>query len=1117
VPNSNITATNTDTGVQYTTKSLAAGNYEFTRLPIGKYRITAEVPGFQKFNANGIALNIDQEYVQPIKLQVGNVSETVEVQADIAQVDTTNIQLSNIVNSAQIVDLPLIGRNFTQLEQLVPGVVAASDRFGTFAANGSQSQQTSFLINGTDTNDFPLNTIVFTPSPDAIQQFNLVTSSLNPEYSRNSGAIVSATIKNGTNNFHGDAFEFYRDTFLNNHNFFQKVAPKFHQNLYGGTLGGPILKDKMFFFLSYQGLRAVAPQTVGQNLVFTPADLTGNLSDLTFSSRNATHVIPGTINIPGPAQCAANGTNTWGPCLSALGNQIPTAAFNPLSLSLVQQFVPLPNTGTNAFQFNPTTQNTQDQGIARFDINASSSNQFWGVVGIQHAPSINALPFTGSTLPGFGAVNQSDVHQYIASWSHIFSSTTLNEFRAAYTRFNFDAVEPQTPTLPSDAGFAITPQNAASAGLPKITVNGFFTLGFSNNGPQPRIDQTYQLDDNFSKVLGRHSLKFGYDGRRFNVDNPFFAANNGSFSFSNSGQFSTGNAAADFLLGIPSTFAQGSGAVINAVSYEHYFYGQDQWKARDNFTVTLGLGWQIDTAIHNKQFNNIGVTCFIPGEQSGVFPTAPVGLVYPGDPGCNNSSGATTAWKDVGPRVGFAWAPNLGWLSGHDAHKLSIRGGYGIYYNRTEEETSLQNLEDPPFGLNTSGANDFVLANGGRIGPSFANPFQDINSGTVFPNKFPFVFPTAGQQIDFSGFEPVQVSQYSPHFRIPYSQNFNLTIQRELPSSIVATISYVGALGRHEQLTFEGNPITQAGHDACLADPSCVDDADFQARDFPDHTQFGNGNVIRSVGTIDTAGTSSYHSLQLSATKNFTHGLYFQASYTWSHSIDNASSFEDAGFGGVGGSGTSSRGFNQFVPALNVGDSVFDARHRFVFSPVYNVPNWGALPGMHWLPGIIGKGWEINGILTLQTGFPFDVSYAGGASFSLFCAAGDVFYACPDAPNQIAPLKKLDPRSGGPANAQFFDPSSFVDETTGSFGNIRRDAFHGPGLINTDVIIGKRIFFWPGREDRYMQLRLESYNVFNHTNFNQPDSNFLDNGATFGKITGAAPGRQTQLGLKIYF
>lgn len=1112
--NARVVATNVQTGQAYNAQSQSNGSYELLNLPIGTYNLSATAPGFEAFAVTGIKLNIDQIYVQDAKLSLGGTTEKVEVQANAVQVDTTNMQLSNVVESKQIVDLPLIGRNWTQLEQLQPGVQASSDRFGTFSANGSQTQQSSFLINGTDTNDLPLNTPMYVPSPDALSQFNLITSSLNPEYDRNSGAIVSASVKTGTNAYHGDVFEFYRDTFLNNHNFFQLTAPVFHQHIFGGTLGGPVLKDNAFFFLSYQGLRGVQPQTVAANTVYTPAELTGNWSTTPtgtatnfwtkpVNGKSTTNAIPGTL-LAGTG-CPAG--STWGSCFQPGGFgtpvlPIPTKAFNPVAQALIQKFVPAPNGPNNEFLFNPSTVSVQDQGIARLDGNVTAKDQLWGVLVFQHAPSSETLPFTGGTLPGFGDQSSRETHQFTASWTHILSSASLNEFRLGYSRFNFDAVEPINPVLPSSAGFQISPQNTASAGLPLMSITGMFSLGFSSNGPQPRKDQTYQLTDNYSKIVGNHSLKFGYEGRRFNVDNPFFGRNNGSFAFGGAGTFSTMNPGLDFLLGNPDSFGQGAGGFIRAVAYESYIYGQDQFKLRDNLTITYGAGWQIDTPLHNRQFGGEAIACFVPGQQSGVFPTAPTGLVYPGDPHCNDAGGAQIHWKHVGPRIGFAWAPSLGVLSGGESHKLSIRGGYGIYFDRTEEESSLQNLGTPPFGLSSAGALDFT----GSTASAFVNPFQDINTGQTFGNKFPFSFPTPGAAVNFTPFEPIGISTYSPQFSAPYSENINLTIERELPSAIVARLSYVGALGRHEQIDSEANPISQAGHDACLADQNCINNRNSQSKLFPTHTAFAPGNLIASVGTINTTGTSNYNSLQLSATKGMSHGLLFQASYTWAHSLDNGSSFENSGFGGL------TRGFNQFVPSLNYGDSNFDARNRFVFSPVYNIPNWKGLPGLHWLPDPIGKGWEVSGILTLAQGFPIDIRTSAG-SLSLFCSANFQFYACPDVPNQIAPIKFEDPRVG---KNFWFDPSSFQSEAVGTFGNTHRNPLHGPGLNNTDFAIYKNVFFWPGSESKYLQLRLESYNVFNHTQFIYNSTGSITS-SLLGRITAAQPGRQSQLAVKIYF
>ncbi len=1138
IPNAVVIATNSATGVKFNATSGANGSYFFPHLPIGTYSVSASAPCFKSFNATGIMLNIDQEFVEPVQLSVGNTSETVSVQADAVQVNTTDMQLNNIVDSHQIRELPLIGRDFTQLEQTLPGVQAASDRFGTFSVNGSQAQQSAYVINGADSNDLPLNTPAIRPNLDALAQFNLVTGPLNAEYDRNSGAVVNTAIIQGTNAFHGDVFEFYRDTFLNTRNFFQKVAPTppYHQNIFGGTIGGPILRDKLFFFGAYQGTRQRTPESGGNVTVFSPAQLAGNFSNATLTPANSalnpdgtlvdptTGRIPASLTIPG---CTAGEAYT--DCFK--NNQVPVSAFNPISAQLVKQYVPAPNSGTNGYQFNPTVNNKADQGIGRFDFNPTSKNQFYFVGIYQNSVTSETLPFTGATLPGFGDKSTTVIHQFSAGYTRTINSTLVNDFQVHYTRFNFDAVEPQNIVQPSSLGFSITPQNAAAASVPTINITGAdatqpnVTLGFSTNGPQPRLDQVYQIDDNLSKTLGHHTLKFGYDGRKYTVENPFYSRNSGSFTFTTaSNADTTGDAGLDFLLGIPASYNQGSGARIDAHAFLNYIYGQDTWKATQDLTISYGLGYQIDSPLHNTQYKGIGVTCFIPGQQSKVFSTAPVGLNYPGDPGCNDASGATTFYKGLGPRIGFAYAPNLGWLSDGDQKKLSIRAGYGIYYNRTEEETSLNNLGAPPFGLSSGGATDYGTASN----PGFANPYQDLNiagAAGATPSKFPFVPPVAGASPNFTTYLPFSLSQYAPGFRSPYSENFQLSLEREFPSRIVARMSYVGSLGRHNQVVIEGNPITPAGHDACLADPTCggnTSNRNAQSFRYPTHTQYGYAyaplgnspvkqglNPFTSIGLVSTSGTSNYNSLQIGVQKDTTYGLQFQASYTLSHSLDDASSYEGSGYGG-------SRGYNQYDTRLNYGNSSFDARHRFVFSPVYTVPFRSGSNAFSPLTLLL-SGWQISGIATFATGFPFDISYGGGTSRSLWCSASYSFYACPDVPQQIAPLVKGNLRVLKANKSTFFAggaTGSFAPEPLGGFGNISRNKYYGPGINNTNLILAKN-FALSTESPRSLQLRMESDNVFNHTQFANPTSNITS--GNFGLITSAAAGRQTQLAAKIYF
>ena len=1135
IPDAQITATNTQTDVSAQTKSLGDGVFQLLQLPVGVYTVTVTKTGFTTFTATKVQLVLDQVYNLPVTLQVGAVNQTVEVEANAAQVETNTTQMDTVIESQKIVDLPLNGRNWVTLQQLAPGVVAGSDRFGTnYATNGSQSQQNSFLVNGADAIDLPINTPSLIPSPDAIGEFNLIDSTANPEYSRNSGGILNAVIKSGTNSFHGDVFEFYRDTFLNSRTIYDVSNPVFHQNQYGGTVGGPIWKDHTFFFISYQGTRNRAPEAGASNTatVFSAAQRSGVFPDLATPAMSSTCNIGKGIIVGCPTSGSAlvgdNGvTYPAGTLYATIFNKgfIPAADMNPLSLKLLNTYVPLPNSPGNLYSFNPIVTNNLNQGIARIDHTFSTHDTLWFNMMFEDNIAPETLPFTGATLPGFGDFSQEADKSFTADWTHTFSGTAVNEFRPSYLRFNFPAVEPQTPVLPSSLGFNITPQNGAAAGAPFIGVTGYFNLGFSTNGPQPRIDSTFELADNFSKIVGKHTFKVGYDGKRYDVDNPFSGNNNGNYSFGGAGAFSTTDPAADFLLGVPDSYSQGSGGFIYARTYEHYMYAQDNWKVNTHLTFNYGVGYQIDTPVKNSAFGGEDVNCFIPGEQSKVFPTAPVSIVFPGDPGCT-SSGYHQHWNDIGPRVGFAYSPG-------SAGNFVIRGGFGIYYNRTEEELALQNLGAVPFSILSPG----ISSIGGH--PSFANPFMDITTGATIPNPFPLAAPTPGSAVNFGPYEPLILNTISPDFRDPYAMNYNLNIQKQFGGSMIFEIGYVGAQGRHLELTYERDPISLSFVPTCAANPTCVANRNLQQIYFPQSTIYSAidpGNVLSSIGTQASDGISNYNSMQVKLTKRMSHGLSFLASYTWSHSMDDTSSFENSGFG--------ERGINAYNFMSDYASSVFDARQRFVVSYDYEIPHASRFWNNAFTRTVF-DGWHLAGITTLQTGFPINPSETDFNS--LQCSALQ-YYGCWDAPNVLAGPQYANPRNssfvnsvtpGSSATAQnyyWFNPNTFGLEAIGQLGDAGRNAIRGPGVNNTDLSLSKRIYISKA-ENRWVELRLETFNTFNHTQFtvinyqglgvvgNIIDPNFgrvltaygPTSGTSGAGTTGQTGGRTVQLAAKIYF
>jgi outer membrane receptor protein involved in Fe transport len=678
VPGATVEIVQTETNYVRTVTTNGLGTFDVLTLPIGTYTVTIKKAGFRTFSEGEIPLQPDGVYVVKAELEVGNVTSTVEVTAAPIQTDTTTMQLGNEISGQEINDLPVLNRDWIQLQQNLPGTVSSSDRFGdSVSSNGNRTQSNSYLINGGDSNDLPLNSPLDIPSPDAIQEVRIVTNSLNPEFGRSSGAILDAVTKSGTNQYHGSAFEYYRDTFMNARNFFSDTTPPFHQNQFGGTFGGAVIKNKLFGFFSYQGTRAFSG-TAESTPVFSQAQQGGAWGAGAFANSTAVSPFPlfgdaaSTCPVSGGTQCAAG---TAYSSLFATG-AIPTQDFNSVSQNLITKFVPLPNGPGNTYQFSNNDRSTQNQYIGRVDYNLSSNDTLYVYVFHESYPDTTTLPFIGSTLPGFGEVDGSTTHQYTVNYNHIFSSNLVNELRLTYNRFNYGAVYPETPTLPSSLGFTgITPEDTTGAGGTFIGLNGFFSLGFSQDGPQPRLDDTWQLADNISVNHGNHSFKFGIDFRRQNVFNPFFFDNNGAFSYNGAGPFSTGNPGADFEMGIPDGYFQSSGGFIHARTWEYYAYAQDQWKIRPNFTLTYGVGYQIDTPLTQQAYGGEGINAFRIGEQSKIFPTAPVGLDYPGDPGVTQS-GYRTKFDNLAPRLGFAWSPRNNW---------SIRAGWGIYYNVSEE------------------------------------------------------------------------------------------------------------------------------------------------------------------------------------------------------------------------------------------------------------------------------------------------------------------------------------------------------------------------------------------------------------------------------------------------
>jgi hypothetical protein len=1101
VPGATVTVRNVNTGVSRQTITSSSGSYQFTALLPGVYNITIQKTGFKQSVSSNVPLHVGKTYVVNAVLAIGSTATQVTVHALTNQIDTTSMQLGATVTGQEILDLPLIGRDWVQLQQLQPGVMSSSDRFGNgimgtnFSTDGQETQQNEFLVNGLNTTEAELNDMEVIPSLDAIGEFTLVDSTSNPQYARNSGAQMNATIKSGTNAFHGDAFDFYRETSLDARNFFQSTVAPYHQNQFGATLGGPIWKNHTFFFFSYEGDRETIPQAFSVPTVFTQSERNGDWPGLASSTGTSASPLVGDDGDTYPA-----GT----PYSTVFSNgTIPSADMNPLAVKMMNQFVPLPNAPANTYSFNPSEVQLEDQYITRIDENFGSKDTVWGYWLWDRMPETLTLPFCGATLPGFEQTDGSHGQEYELEWNHIFSPTIINDANFGYYRHNFQATFPTNPTDPTTYGFTgIIPETLSGASLPFISITGLFDLGFSPYGPQPRIVNTFNPSENLTVIRGRHTLKLGFVMEDDQDFNPYYSRLNGEFTYNAAGTFTTGLEGADFLLGLPDSYLQQSGAINNGRAREYYSYGQDQFKFKRNLTLTLGLAWDVETPYYNLYADHEAVAAFRPGQQSTVFPTAPTGLVYPGDAGINDAGGPTTDYKNLGPRVGFAWA--------NASAKWSVHAGFGLYYNRTEEELALQNLDVPPTGLATAGVGDI----GGS--PAFATPFSGwcpVTGGAPVacsePNKFPFTPPAPGATVNFANYEPMSLNLLSPNFGTPMSENYNLALDYQISPSMTARVAYVGDVAHHLEGAYELNPAGQfPGVNPSAAALGCNPDDLFSCD--PGSFRY-NPAIFGSLYQESTDFNSDYNALQVSVNKNFSHGLYFLAAYTWSHYLDQTSNFENSAF--------NAPGVDPFDLEDMWANSANDAPQRLVISYDYELPFYRFVPHLRQLT----DGWHISGITTFQSGFP--VAVYDSADSSLTCNASFTFYDCPDRANLTGtPITIGNPRTytiGGQPN-YWFNPSAFAEPALGTgIGDASRNPLFGPGINNWDMTLYKDIHI---TESKYFELRFEAYNAFNHTQFTGTSTGDTVGGVVsdinnpeFGRIIEANAPRDIQLAGKFYF
>jgi outer membrane receptor protein involved in Fe transport len=1217
-----VVATNEATGVGRGAETNDSGDYVFPEVPVGVYTLSFERAGFKKDLRHGVTLELNQVITLNMVMQVGQTQEIVDVTSEAPLVDTTSTQLGAVVDDRTVSELPLNSRDTYQFLQLQPGVMSTvgssnsivygSDSPGAVSVNGGRGRANNFSVNGGDANDLFVNLPTVQPTPDSIQEFRVLTNTFDAEYGRNSGSVINVVTKSGTNKFHGNMYEFFRNKVLNANPYcfsIPCVKPQFNQNQFGGTFGGPIKKDRTFFFASYEGRRIrqgiVSPNVTVPTLAERPSatqpfanfSQDGLGAGTTASGNTPALNTPQLLdNRPGCDQAVGDpGGIPQGTPYTTLfpSGQIPLACLDATAVDLLQ-FVPIAPNGGSTIETVPTQSERGDNFTVKLDHKINEKQNLSIYYYFDDDRKLQPFSFfelAGADVPGFGSIVAERFQQWNITHTWTLSNSTVNEFHFNYNRegqrtfqhpANTELVQNSCPTAPSwltsvtgpvpcfygdnssdpnGSLYGIHPfLGPTREGLPSMSISGGFNLGNNSEGELPQVGNSFQWADNLTKVTGNHTLKFGTDVRRQRFDQTLYYNVNGTFSFYGGGPNDTvsNDLYPNFLLGLPDQFGEGSAQTENVRNTSFYLFAQDSWKIKPNLTLNYGLRWELNTPLADVSRH---VQTFRPGQSSTVYPCettvntdcssqTPVGLVVPGDAGV--PPGMTqTYYKAFAPRIGIAWSPG-------NSGKTSFRAGWGLFYNPMEQLVLEQFGAEPPFGGST-----FVYET------QFNLPFADqgyntaTQSGTTYLNPFNgIITPKPGTPQDWATFEPILLfGDFQPKMRTQYSAQYNLTVERELSRDMKLQVSYVGSQGHRLLATHDVN---YSNSQTCLAlaaiaagpnpanltngfgtNTSCgpfTEDASFviapgtvlptalplpyaQSNSVlpagttvgpngialiglrpysspqcnpltgwdPVNQVFTNGcpasgvPVFSSIFAQDTIANSGYNSMQISLDKRFARGLQFTAAYTFSKSIDEASSFE-----GI---------LNPLPGADNRSLSLFDARHRIVLSYYWELP----VPKYSGFKGKVLDGWSLSGITTYQTGFPIRITSSSDTELM-----NSFDFELPGEPAQIAPLQRLHPQSNG---NYYFNPASFVPSALGTVGNSPRTLCCGPGISDTDFAVLKNIAI---SETKHFEFRAELFNVFNHTQFYNPDGNITD-GSQFGQVTQAKDPRLVQFALKFFF
>jgi hypothetical protein len=1143
-----VTARNTETNVTQSVATDARGIYSFQELPVGSYEFLVEATGFRPYCRTGVVIDADSALLVDVAMVIGERTDTVTVTQSPVSVELENTQLGEVISGQNVAAVPLNGRSFTELLALQPGVApmttitgnsiqaAGASAFspsgdldsGTISINGQREYANGFTVNDADVIErFTMGAAVI-PILDSIAEVRVLTGNFAAEYGNYSGGRINVVTKSGTNQIHGSVFEFLRNTDLDARNFFSQTRGVFQQNQFGGTVGGSIVRNRIFFYADFQGTRLKQGIDTGVIPVPSLQDRTGNLSDLesafvTPATVNGQHVTaPTTVNGQNWANELSQrlgypvsvGEPYYTPgCTSSAQCVLPNAVIPQNAWSAparhLLQYIPQPSLPGNLFS-------TSAQNLTLRDEKASlrvDGNTRWGLLSAYYFFDDYAVnnPYPtqqgGANVPEFNAMNVGRAQLLTLGDTKSFVSRTVNEFHFSFVRDVNVLGDPVGGVGPKlvDQGFAtslgrpsIIPNRTPIQGIENIIFNSY-TIGVDITGLN-QYDNTFEWRDNLSRVIGTHVVKFGSEFLYSQVNPLPDVQSNGTFTFVGT---ETGTDFADFLLGIPSRYTQGDAQAFYMRNKYGALFAQDSWRIKPRVTFNYGVRWDVIMPWYEK-YNQIQT--IVPGQQSIVFPGAPRGLVFPTDPGISRSL-APTRWNNVSPRLGLAYTPApsggfLRWLFGGPGQS-SIRAGVGRFFSAVEGVSAGVMAGDAPYGQTyTSPAPPF-----------FNNPFVTASTGQNYGQRFPLQFPPLNASasnpnlnVNWANFLPITgLPGYYPRNVSPYTEQYTLSFQRQIGSKSLLTIAYVGSQSHHLLTLLEANP---GNPELCLSmsAPNQV------APGSPTCGPFGEGNVYTTAsgkivsgtrgplgsnfGSVDwlmTNGNSNYNALELTF-RHTSRRAELLAGYTYGKSLDNSSSISD-----------------QLIPGnyrLTYGLSAFDIRHNFVTSYRYELP-FDRLFGVR---NRLTSGWVVSGITRVCSGFP--VTFYNKSDNSLLGTQPDGVNAFgADLPQMMpGPLNlNANPRDGKP----YFNTSLFNVQPLGMPGNVPRRFFSGPGQVNFDMALLKDL---PLHESLSVQFRIEAFNLFNHAQFfgpNAVDGNLES--STLGQVVGAAPPRLLQAAVKVSF